>query len=149
MKKDQDSIRLEMRALLKKHNLRVTSSRMAVMIAMYEKRAPMTHQELMLVLPKGFDKASTWRVLANLADVGLLVRMDLGDRVWRYELAATCSAITEQSSHAHFLCDDCGLVHCLPKVSLNMEEPLPAELEGAELHIRVTGRCRNCLPAQP
>ena len=144
MKKHMDSVRKEMRILLKKHNLRVTTSRMAVMMAMHEKRAPMTHQELMESLPKGgFDKASIWRVLANLSEIGLMIRMDLGDRIWRYELIDACRTIADK--HAHFLCDDCGIVCCLPPVSLQMKEPLPVELEGVELHIRVTGRCRTCL----
>ena len=141
MNKDPNVIRQEMRAMLKKHNLRVTSSRMSVLMAMHERKGPMTHQELIGMLPEGsFDKASIWRVLANLAEIGLLTRMDLGDRVWRYELIDHCRPIAEK--HPHFLCNACGMVRCLPMVSLN--DKLPKELEGVELQIRVTGRCVKC-----
>ena len=137
-----------MRVLLKKHNLRVTNPRMAVLMAMNEKSGPMTHQELMDTLPKdGFDKASIWRVLANLYEVGLLERMDLGDRIWRYELIDSCRPMSHQ--HTHFLCDYCGQVYCLPEVSLAVSTSLPAILEGASLKIRVTGTCRDCLSNHP
>ncbi|MEC7988285.1 MAG: transcriptional repressor [Myxococcota bacterium] len=140
---NQDAMRKKIRELLKKHNLRVTKSRMAVMMAIHEKKAPMTHQEIMSILPDGFDKASIWRILANFAEIGLLVRMDLGDRIWRYEL--TDDRQTLDNKHAHFLCDDCGTVYCLPPVLLQIKSPLPKELEGAELNVRVTGRCSVCL----
>ena len=134
----------EIRLLLKTHKLRATSSRIAVMMAMHEHKAPMTHEEVMQALSKSatFDKASIWRVLANLSDSGLLIRMDLGDRVWRYELIDACRAIAD--NHAHFLCEGCGWVSCLPPVSLGINGPLPKSLEGVDLKIRVTGECNTC-----
>ena len=142
-----EQVRTEIRDLLKKNKLRVTASRMAVMMIMHERKAPMTHQELIDTMPIGsYDKASIWRVLSNLSEVGLLVRMDLGDRVWRYELIDSCRSIADR--HAHFLCEGCGMVCCLPPLSLTLQEALPKELEGVDLQIRVTGRCNSCFQAR-
>ena len=137
-------VREEMRALLREHKLRCTTARLAVLVSMHEHKGPMTHQELMEILTEGaFDKASIWRILADLSEKGLLLRMDLGDRIWRYELIDSCRSVSDE--HTHFLCDSCGVVYCLPPVKLRTQT-FPEALQGAELNIRITGRCRECVP---
>lgn len=105
----------------------------------------MTHEQIMGVLPEGvYDKASVWRLLSDLADRGLLRRMDLGDRVWRYELLDACRSTP--NDHPHFLCEACGEVSCLPPLELRAEDgALPAVLQGAEFRVRVMGRCAGCI----
>jgi len=69
--------------------------------------------------------------------------MDLGDRVWRYELLDSCRLV--EDDHSHLLCEDCGDVSCLP--SLEVRGPdgtIPAALRGADFRIRVMGRCIDC-----
>lgn len=93
-----------------------------------------------------YDRASVWRILADLADADLLRRMDLGDRVWRYELRDQCRSV--RPDHPHFLCEDCGDVSCLPTLELGTASgTLPDALQGAEYRIRVTGRCATCVSA--
>ena len=83
LKKVQD----EVRSLLKKQGMRATAQRLAVLMVLHEKKAPMTHEGVMGALAIGlYDKASVWRVLSDLAGVGIVRRMDLGDRVWRPQL---------------------------------------------------------------
>ena len=138
------NVQQEMRELLKSNNLRCTTSRLAVLVTMHEHKAPLTHQEIMKKLsPGSFDKASIWRILADLAERGLLRRMDLGDRIWRYELLDTCRSLSDE--HAHFLCDACGIVYCLPPVELRSQSNFPEALKGADFHIRITGRCTECV----
>lgn len=104
----------------------------------------MTHEQVMAGLPSGvYDKASIWRILADLSEAGVLRRMDLGDRVWRYELHDSCRSVAQ--NHSHFLCEDCGEVSCLPPLVLRTPEgSFPEALVGAELRVRVTGRCAGC-----
>ena len=104
----------------------------------------MTHEQIMEVLPEGVhDRASIWRILSDLADCGLLQRMDLGDRVWRYELHDACRPVA--ADHPHFLCERCGKVQCLPPLHLRAEDgSLPMALQGAAFHVRVTGQCATC-----
>jgi Fe2+ or Zn2+ uptake regulation protein len=72
--------------------------------------------------------------------------MDLGDRVWRYELLDACRPIDDD--HAHFLCESCGVVHCLPPLELRARDgQLPAVLRGADIRLRVTGVCVECTRA--
>jgi Fur family ferric uptake transcriptional regulator len=94
---------------------------------------------------QGWDPATVYRILSDLTEVELLRRMDLGDHIWRFELIDECRTI--QDDHAHFLCTDCGIVTCLPEVELRTTSghALPAALLGAELHLKVTGRCNQCI----
>ena len=98
-------------------------------------------------LPEGVhDKASIWRILADLAEEGLLRRMDLGDRVWRYELIDACRSVKDD--HSHFLCEDCGEVRCLPPLVVrDRDGELPDALAGAEFRVRVMGTCADCRAA--
>lgn len=136
-------VRSEMRSSLKALGLRATSSRLAVLVELHEHAGPLTHEELMDRLGVGsFDKATIYRILADLTEVGLLGKMDLGDHIWRYELRDACREVADD--HAHFLCEDCGEVTCLPGLELRAPTGLPAVLRGADFRVKVTGRCGDC-----
>ena len=139
-----EQVRAEVRALLKAQGMRATSARLAVLVALHEQKTPMTHEQVMGILPSGvFDKASVWRILSDLAGVGILRRMDLGDRSWRYELYDSCRTITDD--HPHFLCEDCGVVSCLPPLTVQARDgSLPQVLLNADFQIRIAGTCASC-----
>ena len=148
MSKKIEKVQAEVRALLKAQGMRATAQRLAVLVILHEKKVPMTHEEVMGLLARGlYDKASVWRVLSDLTGAGIVRRMDLGDRVWRYELHDTCRAISDD--HPHFLCEDCGEVSCLPPLEVRAKKDggLPAVLTNAQFHIRITGTCASCIPA--
>jgi len=132
------------RALIRGHGLRATGARIAVLVVLHEAAGPLTHEQVMGTLTEGaYDKASVWRILADLAEAGLLRRMDLGDRIWRYELLDACRTVVDD--HPHFLCEECGEVSCLPPLRIEaLDGQLPAALQGAEFQLRVTGRCARC-----
>jgi Fur family ferric uptake transcriptional regulator len=134
----------ELRSMLRERGLRATSARMVVLTALHRRGGPMTHEQIMADLDEGVtDKATVWRLLSDLADEGILRRMDLGDRVWRYELLDECRPV--EDDHGHFLCEACGVVQCLPPLQVtNADGELPAVLQGAQIRMRLTGRCGNC-----
>jgi Fur family transcriptional regulator, ferric uptake regulator len=142
-----ENVRTEVRALLRGKKMRATAIRIAVLVTLHESQIPMTHEQVIELLPSGaFDKASVWRVLSDLAETGILRRMDLGDRIWRYELYDACRAIT--NDHPHFLCETCGVVRCLPPLDVRARDgAIPEVLLHAEFSIRVTGQCAQCLAA--
>ena len=134
-----------MRDRLREIGLRATRPRLAVLTEMHEYARPLSHLELMERLGgAAFDRATVYRILSDLTEASLLRRMDLGDKVWRYELLDRCRPIADD--HAHFLCTECNQVTCLPPLALSPVGggPLPPELAGAEIHLRVTGRCGLC-----
>ena len=140
-------VREEVRSLIRAKGLRATGVRIDVLVALHEAGGPLTHEQVIGSLRDGvYDKASIWRILSDLADAGILRRMDLGDRVWRYELMDSCRAVVDD--HPHFLCEECGSVQCLPPLELRAKGgDLPVQLRGAEFHVRVMGRCEGCVVA--
>ena len=146
--KSTDEIRLEMRERLREAGLRATRPRLAILVEMHEHAGPLSHLELMELLgSQTIDRATVYRILSNLSEVDILRRMDLGDKVWRYELLDRCRTISDD--HAHFLCVACKQITCLPELELRPVGggALPVELQGAEIHLKVTGRCALCTAA--
>jgi Fur family ferric uptake transcriptional regulator len=144
MSNTDHNVQAEVRALLKNQGMRATAQRIAVMLALHEQKVPMTHDEVMGLLGAGmYDKASIWRVLSDLAGVGIVRRMDLGDRVWRYEMQDACRPVSHD--HPHFLCEECSEVTCLPSLEVRAKDgKLPEALLGAQFQIRISGVCGPC-----
>ncbi len=144
MSNNLENVQAEVRALLKSQGMRATEQRIAVLLVLHEQEGPMTHEEVMGLLSAGvYDKATVWRVLSDLAGVGIVRRMDLGDRVWRYELQDACRTVTDD--HPHFLCESCREVICLPSLEVRAKDgELPKALLDANFHIRISGTCGNC-----
>ena len=134
----------ELKHLVRSRGLRATSARIAVLRQLHDRGAPMTHDEVMCAVGQGtIDKATVYRILADLTRAELLVRMDLGDRIWRYELRDPCRKVEDE--HPHFLCDDCGKVVCLPGFEIRTDKgSLPPSLHGAQITVRASGRCGAC-----
>ena len=114
----QDSRRVDstevdkVRALLRGSGLRATPARIAVMVELRAAGSPLTHADLTEVLvPFGFDKATVFRNLNDLADAELVSRTELGDHVWRFEVIDPDRPAGEK--HPHFVCVECGTVKCL------------------------------------
>ena len=113
---------------------------MAILRELAKLRIPTSHPELTERLAgPGLDRATIYRNLLSLTEAGLLVRTQLGDNVWRFELPNTRS--TEHNAHPHFVCNECGEVECLPKRSV----ALRAEAVRNEVvEIQLRGRCAAC-----
>jgi len=85
----------------------------------------------------GVGLVTVYRTLDLLSGIGLVRRLDLGDKP-RYELA--------EDHHHHLICEDCGEVTEFEQCPLNLER-LPRVKEGFEVRahsIEVYGRCAAC-----
>jgi Fur family ferric uptake transcriptional regulator len=105
--------------------------------------APISHPELTdRMTGSGLDRATVYRNLLTLADAGVLVRAQLGDQVWRYELPRTLSS--DHAHHPHLVCSECGNVRCLPAGTVKLHGEA-AKSEVSEVQLR--GRCAKCVGA--
>ncbi|MDZ4694515.1 MAG: transcriptional repressor [Deltaproteobacteria bacterium] len=126
--------------------LRGTGARIAVYRALAAAEKPLTHAEVSeLLKDAGFDNASIFRNLNDLTDVGLVVRSDLGDHVWRFELRGSGKQ-NHREQHPHFLCTDCGDVACLPDgaISVRKVKGAPKALSSGTVIVQVQGLCDVC-----
>jgi len=133
----------QIRELLTSRGLRVTDQRVALLRELAKVKVPISHPELTERMEgSGLDRATVYRNLLTLADAGVLVRAQLGDQVWRYELPRTMSS--DHAHHPHLVCTECGNVRCLPAGTVKLQGEA-AKSEVAEVQLR--GRCASCVHA--
>lgn len=138
LRRDED-----LRQLLVGKGIRVTEQRMVILRELARLRIPASHAELTDRLAGGgLDRATIYRNLVSLTEAGLLVRTQLGDNVWRFELPNEESS--EHGTHPHFVCNDCGDVTCLPESAVSLRGEATRN-QVAEVQLR--GRCVACARA--
>lgn len=130
--------------------LRATRSRTAILRVLREATAPLSHSEVLAVLAAKYRLRHTtaYRTLQSLVAAGIARRMDVGDRIWRFELAGIKSARSGQVG-ARFVCESCGRVFALPANSVRVRPSLEAPrclFEGA-FETQVRGVCDACRPS--
>jgi Fur family ferric uptake transcriptional regulator len=137
-----------LKEMIREAGLKGTAGRIAVLKLLHEVRSPVTHAEASARLTgSGMDHATIYRNLTDLTAVGLAVRSDLGDRVWRFELRR--GEREHNVKHPHFHCSACGAVACLPEnaVTLKATAGGPKALRRKGLAVQVTGTCDDCAAA--
>ncbi len=130
---------------LRAAGLRSTTARVAVLRELEAAKAPLSHAELVDALQdEGYDRVTLYRNLTDLTEAGLVMRADLGDHVWRFELKSDTQA--EHGPHPHFTCTDCGSVACLPAESVHVKpaKGAPKALAARSVDIQLRGRCDRC-----
>ena len=131
------------RESLRAAGLRSTTSRVAVLQYVSAASKPLSHADVSDVLvPEGYDKSTLYRCLVELADAGLLARLDAGDHAWRFELKD--SEEEHGTEHPHFVCIDCGKVTCLQDVEVKISPPKRASAMGEVTEIFLKGHCKEC-----
>jgi len=131
------------KAILRGAKLRATAARVAVIQCLARERFPLTHAEVTERLSEfGFDQSTIYRCLTELADAGLLARLDLGDGVRRFELLH--EEHTGVSEHPHFLCVDCGKIQCLDDFTFRLTPKRGTAKLGSVTEVLVKGHCAAC-----
>jgi Fur family ferric uptake transcriptional regulator len=136
---------VEYQERLRAAGLRSTAPRVAVLRELESATSPLSHADLVESLgDEGYDRVTIYRNLTDLTEAGLVVRADLGDHVWRFELKREEKA--HPGSHPHFTCTDCGAVACLPSeaVRLTPAKGAPRAVTARSVDIQLRGLCDRC-----
>lgn len=108
-------------ATIRSAGLRCTPARVAVLEHLASVRSPRTHAEVADALgDRGFDLATIYRNLTELTAARLVARVELGDHVWRFEIARPARPGKKVDDHPHFVCTSCGDVACLEDVQVSI-----------------------------
>ena len=130
---------------LREASLRATAARVAVLKLLAAESTPLSHAEVVEALVEfGFDQSTLFRCLNELADAGLVARLDLGDQTRRFELRA--AGDTAEFTHPHFMCVDCGQLSCMNDFTVKLfpsRGPRRAKL-GTITEIMIRGHCGQC-----
>jgi Fur family transcriptional regulator, ferric uptake regulator len=138
-------IRQVIRSELREAGLRATPARVAVLAVLREAGAPLTHSEVVDELDgHGWDRATIFRNLVALAEVGFISRTDLGDHMWRFE--ARDRSGTPIHEHPHFLCTACGSVECIPSLEVRFQRgaKVPRSVRDRSIEVQLKGLCDDC-----
>lgn len=126
--------------------LRSTAPRVAVLRELEAATAPLSHADLVDSLgSQGYDRVTIYRNLTDLTEAGLVMRADLGDHVWRFELRRAGKEHT--GHHPHFTCTDCGTVSCLPaeSVRITSSKGAPKAIAARAVEVHLRGLCDRCV----
>jgi Fur family ferric uptake transcriptional regulator len=124
-----------------------TAPRVAVLQLLMSADSPLSHAELAEQLKAGgVGSATIYANLKALSSVGLVRRLDLGDHVWRYELAQTAKRGRPNRDRLHFLCSKCGRVSRMPgtSVSIKLSPQSPKSVTEGSFETFVRGVCDDC-----
>ncbi|MBY0278763.1 transcriptional repressor [Candidatus Binatia bacterium] len=133
------------RLAIRTAGLRCTAPRVAVLDRLRQIAAPITRKGLVAALmPLGFDGTTIYRNLKDLADVSIVVCLDLGDHVRRYEVRARGAA----QGHPHFVCTGCGNAWCLSDREVKVEIRARRVHVGQVSEVLIRGKCERCRSAR-
>lgn len=138
----------ELKELLRGSGLRATRPRIAVLQCLHDATVPKSHGDLVEELAReGYDRATIYRNLTDLAESGIVARTDLGDHVWRFSLEKSASGARHEGHHPHFVCSDCGTIACLSGISLAVKgdvTSVPKSVGKLAVEVQLRGLCDTC-----
>jgi Fur family ferric uptake transcriptional regulator len=126
--------------------MRLGAARTAVLKVLAGQDCALTAQEVESAVvelgEKGASRASVYRVLEQLEELGLLARVDIGDGLMRFEAAHPGG-----HHHHHMVCEDCGDLipfedPALERAISNLEKRSGFKAAGHEVVLR--GSCGEC-----
>lgn len=89
---------------------------------------------------RGIGRATVFRTLDLLVELGVLNRVHVGDGCHRY-------TVCETTHHHHLMCTDCGSVSAIEADAIEKQIRRMAGDQGFELlthHLELIGRCTDC-----
>jgi len=128
--------------LLEARGVTATAARVQVLGMLLAAPTALTHAALMRTAAEAgrpLDKVTLYRVLDWLVAQGLAHDVTDSDRARRFRAIQTQAGHAE---HAHFECDACGRLFCLPDAAATPSTP--PGFESRRIDVTVHGRCADC-----
>lgn len=134
----------ECKALLRRVGLKSTVTRVAVLQQMSSKDRPLSHSDLVQVLEQVGDQATVYRTLISFVDKGVARVASTASGIVRYELIQ--EGESSHTVHPHFVCQDCGIVACLPITTVVSVSDPSWSRRLQESKLQFVGICAECDP---
>ncbi|WP_448519505.1 Fur family transcriptional regulator [Rhodoflexus sp.] len=128
------------RKILDQKGVRKTKIREAVLALFLDKGYALSHADIELHLPRGFDRVTIYRTLKSFEEQGLIHKVPDERGLMRYALCPENH--NQEHSHLHFFCRNCEHTYCIhvPVPYLT----LPTGFQAESYEWLVQGICRNC-----
>ena len=128
--------------IINRVGLRHTPGRSALLGVLMNASVPLTQEEISSrLMGVGLNRVTIYRALASFLEVGLIHRVESGDRIWKF---AYCGCGRRGHCHPHFICRACGKVECLEDLNLPEIQGLKSGYCVEEREFYLRGLCAGC-----
>lgn len=134
----------ETKLLLKSHHLSVTEARLRILELFLGAGGALSHGEVEKAGGMAFDRVTVYRTLQSFVEKGIIHTIPTSDNSVRYALCReTCNEEHHHDDHVHFVCERCGRIICLDRVSVPAVR-LPEGFLPSQTQMIVNGICDLC-----
>ena len=133
----------EAQSIIRAAGMRATLPRIHVLRILSEAIRPLSHSEVVARLEGiGGDQATAYRSLVSFQEKGIVRVASHARGIARYELVG--EGEEAHHVHPHFICNECGMVSCLPKTTYitAVDEQWRECLKMAAMQF--VGKCQEC-----
>ena len=131
----------ELRTAIRAAGLRATHQRVAVLAILVAADEPMSRADITERLASAHERSTLYRNLASLVAAKLVRRIELGDRVWRFEYARNTSP--------RFVCTRCGAIARITALRIDAARAkAPRSVRRGEVEVQLRGLCDTCAGAE-
>jgi len=130
--------------ILKKHSLRKTECRMAIIQIFLKKNFAIGQAEIESSIGDFYDRVTIYRTLKTFQEVGIIHKVLDTSGILKYALCPeVCEKEKHQHEHVHFKCNICGKISCLTELKIPTIS-LPKGYESLESNLLIQGICPKC-----
>jgi len=134
---------MEATEILRNHNLKKTSPRVAIIDALQSSPLPMGEDEISNVMGSHSDRTTFYRSALTLEDAGILHRIVIDKLFVKYALNEGQHHNAVRLNHAHFFCNHCQKLICLVNIHPGPYR-LPEGFQSQAPEVMNKGICRKC-----
>lgn len=125
-------------AVLREHGFRATDGRARLLLLLRKSAKPLSIQEIRALWKNALNQVTLYRMLADLAEAGIVRRVDLNTGVARFEYTP------DKPHHHHVVCTGCGEVEDVKGCPLQ-EVQRSKNFKSAYSHnLEFFSVCRSC-----
>jgi Fur family ferric uptake transcriptional regulator len=133
----------ELKEILRKHQLRITNSRLDIIEFFMQERKALSQGNLEERFHE-YDRVTLYRTLNSFLESGILHKIPNDNGVATYGLCyETCSPDHHDHNHIHFKCNECGQIECLD-APLKTAYSLPEGYRAEHIDLVINGICARC-----
>jgi len=128
--------------ILKTAKFNCTKAQVLMLKELLKADRPLSREELIQCLgQKCPDTVTVYRILERFCEQGLVHKVYLQSRAWKYELGHNC---TTKQCHPHFTCSECEETFCLTGSSLPLIKDLKKGFVIHRQQVNIDGLCPSC-----
>jgi Fur family ferric uptake transcriptional regulator len=126
--------------ILRENDLIRTSCREEIIKVIMKSPTPLSEEEIKTKVSGKFDRTTFYRTFKTLNSKSVIHKIVIDNSIIKYALS---DKVRHQKQHAHFYCQICSKVFCLPEVKWEYTG-LPENYRTEQTELLIKGICTNC-----